>query len=115
MTLSMLLLGLAAAILPVCAWLACARVYQRKINLLQLQLKLARQTAIEHGDQARRQIGQLQAELASRPRPPRRPEGVEAAASPDRSAVIDRFETQDDGFPKTMIGPQGFMPTQLIG
>lgn len=114
MRLGMGLLGLAAAVLPVAAWFVCAWFHQRKIKLLQLQLKLARQTAIEHGDQARRQIGQLQAELASRPPAPRRPEAVIAEAAPDRAAVVDRFQLQDDGFPKTMIGPQGFMPTQLM-
>ena len=52
--------GVAVALL-ITGWSTCAWVYQRKVNFLQVQLKVMRQTAVAHTDQARRRIGQLQA------------------------------------------------------
>ena len=98
-------------------WLGCARFYQRKLDRLRQLQRAERQTAAEHFQQARRQIGQLQAELAKRPaalRPPETPEPVEPTSDEVRAALIDRVMVLEDGFPKTMIGPQGFMPTQLM-
>jgi len=54
---------LSLVLLP-CGWFAAAWHYQRRLHATQLQLHAARQTAAEHAQTARWQIGQLQAELA---------------------------------------------------
>ena len=95
-------------------WWASARHHQRKIDFLQLQLKVMRQTAQAHGDQARRQIGQLQAELATRPPAPQ-PREAPPAAPRRKIAAPDRFERHDDGFPQTAVIGAGFLPTELQG
>jgi hypothetical protein len=115
MTTTLLLEALAALLLPAAGWLACAWFYRRKIELLQQQLKALRQTAAEHAGQARRQIGQLQAELAARPAATRRPPVADPAPVADRAASAGRGPARDDGFAETVIGPNGFMPTQLVG
>lgn len=95
-----LALVLVALLLLPGGWLASAWFYRRKLQALQMQLKVVRKTAAVHADQARRQIGQLQAELAARasrpvpgPRrgasqpPPPRPAPVPAAiAEPEPPA-----------------------------
>ena len=99
-------------------WWASARHHQRKIDLLQAQLKLTRQTAQAHTDQARRQIGMLQADLASRPPAPQPlPLPQEAAGDTPRRKVAapDRFEHHEDGFPLTAVIGDGFKPTELQG
>jgi len=103
----------AGAALLAAGWWASARHHQRKIDFLQLQLKVTRQTAQAHTDQARRQIGQLQAELATRPPAPQ--PLVPSAESPRRKvAAPDRFERHDDGFPQTAVIGAGFAPTELL-
>ena len=96
-----------------------------------VQIKVLRQTATVHADQARRQIGQLQADLAGRPHPgqPRPPADVQTACAqsasaqaasaqlrPRRRAGVDqKFLHQDDGFAHTaIVGAEGFAPTQLL-
>jgi hypothetical protein len=101
-------------------WFASAWFHQRKIVLLQVQIKVLRQTATAHADQARRQIGQLQADLANRP--PATPSTVAsdvqdtpAQQRPRRRAgVAQKFMREDDGFPQTaIVGAEGFAPTEL--
>jgi hypothetical protein len=105
-----------AAVCLAAGWWASARHHQRKIDLLQLQLKVVRQTAQAHTDQARRQIGQLQAELATRPPAPQPLVPPPAADTPRRRvAAPDRFERHDDGFPQTAVIGAAFAPTQLQG
>ena len=96
-------------------WWASARHHQRKIDFLQLQLKVTRQTAQAHTDQARRQIGQLQAELAGRPPAPQLPAAPQDATPRRRVTAPDRFERDADGFPQTAVIGPGFAPTQLQG
>ncbi len=107
--------GVAAACLAA-GWWASARHHQRKIDLLLLQLKVVRQTAQAHTDQARRQIGLLQAELATRPPAPQPLVAPPVAEAPRRRvAAPDRFERHDDGFPQTAVIGAAFAPTQLQG
>ncbi|MES2716015.1 MAG: hypothetical protein V4795_09635 [Pseudomonadota bacterium] len=110
----------AAVALLVIGWMASARFHQRRIDVLQLQLKVLRQTMNANTDQARRQIGQLQAELATRPAAPR-PEPAPERETPlvdgirRRPAAPDRFVVLEDGFPQTaVIGGDGFAPTRLM-
>lgn len=117
MTINLLWMLPALALLP-CGWFAAARVYRRKLHLLQLQLDAARQTAAEHAHQARRQIGQLQAELAARPPLPaaereRRAQAAEAAAAELRRSAASK-PVPDRDFPATVLLPNGFAPTQLM-
>lgn len=108
---------IAGAALLACGWIASAWFYKRKIDFLNVQLRVVRQTAAAHAEQARRQIGKLQADLSMRPAPVRQrpePEAAEDAAHRRRPAVPDRFIVLDDGFPQTAITADGFAPTQLM-
>jgi len=106
---------IAGATLLACGWFASAWVYQRKIDVLGLQLRVMRQTATAHADQARRQIGQLQAELATRPAPVRPDPDLSTDPPPRRRpAAPDRFVVLEDGFAQTAIVADGFAPTQLM-
>lgn len=95
-------------------WFAASWVQQRRIDALQVQLKVLRQTLQVHSDQARRQIGQLQAELASRPAAPQAtgedlPDGIRR-----RPAVPDRYVALEDGFPQTAVIGDQFPKTMLM-
>lgn len=114
MSMSILMWAVASLAGLVCAVLGCARVYQRKISLLQQQYKADRLMAVERYHQARHQIGLLQAELAQRPPALRRAEPAESAPCRVAASLIDRVSTDEDGFAKTLIGAQGFLPTQLM-
>ncbi len=104
----------AAVALLAMGWWASARHHQRKIDLLEVQLKVTRQTAQAHTEQARRQIGKLQAELAARPPAPQA--GDAPASAPRRKvAARDRFEHHDDGFAQAAVIGDAFKPTQLLG
>ncbi len=101
----------------VAGWLASAWLHQRRIQALQVQMRVMRQTMTAHSDQARRQIGQLQAELSMRPAPVRpAPEPDEATGTAHRRkpAVPDKFVVLEDGFAQTAITADGFAPTQLM-
>lgn len=105
---------LSLVLLP-CGWFAAAWFYQRRLHALQLQLQSARQTAAEHAQTARWQIGQLQAELAARP--PMPPEERERRAAAAMAAEVRDAGTGlpgpgvgyaetamlHDGFPQTMV------------
>ena len=108
--------GLALGGLAV-GWYASAWLHQRRIDFLQVQLKVVRQTAQANTDQARRQIGQLQAELAARPAPVRPPE-AEHTPLPEgirrKPSARDRYGVMDDGFPQTAVIGEVFPPTVLM-
>lgn len=112
-----ILYWIAGAALLACGWLASAWFYKRKIDFLNVQMRVMRQTATAHADQARRQIGQLQAELSMRPalvRAPPDPDEAADTAHRRRPAVPDKFVVLEDGFPQTAITADGFAPTQLM-
>lgn len=96
---------LAAIALLACGWYANAWFYKRRIAELQQQLKAVKQMAADHAQQAKRQVGQLQAELARRPPVPR--PAAEPVPSPATAAAAADPETQPrrprDGFAPTMI------------
>ena len=107
---------LPALALLACGWFASAWFYKRKLDTLHGQVKAIRHTAAEHASQARRQIGQLQAELATRlPAPTgqraRRP--VEAVPTAP-TVVTTKLSIPDHGFEATVIGSTGFQPTQVM-
>lgn len=95
-------------------WFASAWVHQRKLDGLRVQLKVLRQTMQANADQARRQVGQLQAELASRPPAVRPVEDVLADGYRRRSAVADRGVPLDDGFAQTVVVHDHFPKTILM-
>ena len=107
---------LPALALLACGWFASAWFYRRKLDSLHGQIKAVRHTAAEHASQARRQIGQLQAELATRlpaPAGQRARRAAEAAqASP--TVVTTKLRIPDHGFEATVIGSTGFQPTQVM-
>jgi hypothetical protein len=105
----------ALALLP-CGWFAGAWYYKRRIHALQAQLNAARQTAAENANQARRQIGQLQTELAARPPLPatvREERAIAAAQAAARPAAAER-EAPAHGFAATALLPHGFAETQVM-
>ena len=119
-------------------WFASAWFHPRKIDALSGQLKAVRQTAADHANQVRRQIGQLQAELAARPpataaqrearaaavtpapapapAPAPTPASVAAAAAAAvaaRRAAAEKL-VPDHGFASTAIANNGFATTQVM-
>lgn len=105
----------ALALLP-CGWLAAAWHYKRQLGALQEQLQEVRQTAAEHAQQARWQIGLLQADLAARPPLPVAERDRRAAAA---SAAVARAPGEamaglDIGFAATAILSDGFPKTMLV-
>jgi hypothetical protein len=110
------ILILAALALLACGWFASAWFYKRKLAALHAQVKAVRHTAAEHASQARRQIGQLQSELAARPpasAAPRARRAVEPAPVAP-TEVTTRMRIPDHGFEATVIGSTGFQPTQVM-
>ena len=114
MSMSFLLWAVASLVGLGASWLACAHLYQRRIKLLQQQHRAERLSAMDRFNQARHQIGLLQADLASRPPALRRAEPAQGTPSRAAASLIDRVSAHEDGFAKTMIGPQGFQATQLM-
>ena len=116
-----LLLILPALALLLCGWFASAWFYHRKIDALNAQAKAARQLAAEHSSQARKQIGQLQAELAARPpmasaeREKRAAAAASSAAATEaRRAAVEKL-VPDHGFKATEIAGHGFAKTEVLG
>jgi len=102
------------------AWFATSTFYKRRIAALHVQLKVAKQTAAEHANQARKQVAQLQSELAARPPMPaaereKRASAAAAAASTSeaRRALAEKL-VPDDGFKTTAIAPNGFANTEVM-
>ena len=106
----------ALAALLACGCLAAAWLYKRRIAELQQQLRAVRHAAAEHASQARRQIGQLQAELAKRPPLRSAPEPVraEAASKSAPAAVAARASLAADDPVPIVIGRSGFAETQVM-
>ena len=109
----------ALALLP-CGWFAAAWYYKRRIRALQGQLHAIRQTATEHAQQARWQIGRLQSELAARPPVPAADRNQRAASpAPEPGpAPANRVEepvqsASDRAFAPTAILNDGFAETTV--
>ncbi len=101
-----------ALVMLACGWYASAWYHKRKIAALRDQMKAVRQLAAEHANQARRQIGQLQADLAARQAAAQaqreaQPAPAPAAAEPAAPPLID----SDFG---GLADPGGFAPTQVM-
>ena len=97
---------LPALLLPVCGWFAAAWYYKRKLRALQGQVQAIRQMATEHAQQARWQIGQLQAELAARP--------VVAAAERDKRAAPPAPTPAPAPEPVQSASERAFAPTAIL-
>jgi hypothetical protein len=102
----------ASLLLLPCGWFAAAWRYKRQLGALQEQLQAVRRTAAEHAQQARRQMGQLQAELAARPPLPSVGSELRDAAATEPSpggaragAGFASAVTLSDGFPHTVLVP----------
>ena len=114
----------ALALAP-CAWFVATRIQQRKIAALQAQIKAVKQTAAEHANQARRQVAQLQSELAARPPMPAAVREQRANAAATAAAATSTVESRralaeqllaEDGFKATTIIPNhGFATTEVMG
>ena len=114
----------ALALAP-CAWFVATRIQQRKIAALQAQIKAVKQTAAEHANQARRQVAQLQSELAARPPMPAAVREQRASAAATAAAATSTVESRralaeqllaEDGFKATTIIPNhGFATTEVMG
>jgi len=108
-----LLLIVTALALTGLTWWGCAWWYGRKLADLQQRLDKTRQTAGEHVSAARRQIAQLNKELAERPplskgQRQARDDAADAAA---RKAALEK--SLDDGSATTQRLPtNGFADTQ---
>ena len=104
----------ALALLP-CGWFAAAWHYKRKLLTLQHQVHAERRTAAEHAQQARRQIGQLQAELAARPPLPTAERDRAVVSDPSGTPGLARAGAGSDlGFAATAILSDGFPQTVLV-
>ena len=134
MTASLLWIVPALAAMLAAGWFASARFHQRKIDALHGQVKAVRQTAADHANQVRRQIAQLQAELAARPpmtaaqrearvaaaspAPAPAPTPAEVAAAAAAAVVARRAAAEklvpDHGFAATAIAGNGFATTQVM-
>lgn len=129
MTLELLWILPALALAPV-AWFLAARRYERKLGVLQAQVKAIKQTAAEHAAQARKQVAQLQSELAARPPMPaalreRRAAVAQAraqaqaqaaaAGTPESRRALAEELVPDDAFKPTTIAQHGFARTQILG
>lgn len=120
MTPEMLWIIPALALSP-CAWFVATRLQQRKIAALQAQIKAVKQTAADHANQARKQVAQLQSELAARPPMPaavrekRDHAAAEAAQAAEARRALAEKLVPDDAFQATRIAPHhGFAKTEVM-
>jgi hypothetical protein len=111
------LTALAALALLPCGWFAAAWYYRRQLRNLHERIDAVRETATEHARQARRQIGQLQADLAARPPLPASVRELHAGASATAQQGPGGAAAQtgaDHAFAATAILSDGFPATVLI-
>ncbi|HXD06334.1 MAG TPA: hypothetical protein VN680_09815 [Burkholderiaceae bacterium] len=107
----LMLLGGALALIGL-SWCASAWWYGRKVETLQRKLDKLRQVAAMNAQQTRRQIAQLQHELATRPRIK-----VTTATEAKQSAADDRrtaLERELDAAPQAARPANGFADTQPL-
>jgi hypothetical protein len=120
MSLELLWILPALALAPA-AWFFATRQYKRKLAALHAQVKAVKQTAAEHANQARKQVAQLQAELAARPpmasaqREKRDQAAAEAVKAAEARRALAEKLVPDDGFHQTAIAPnRGFAKTEIM-
>lgn len=106
------------AALLACGWFASAWFHNRKIDALRQQVKAVRNTAVEHANQARRQIAQLQTEIESRkaavPPSHRVPEPV-PKVQPAQVAAIEKNKPVKRFVPDAeLVAPAGFAHTTIV-
>jgi hypothetical protein len=104
--------SLAGAVLVMLGWLASAWHHGRKLEALQRHLKAVKQTHAEHGEQMKRQIGQLQAALATH-------RTAVPSAPPAPAARTARTTHDAPGSPRPAAGHDlrhggGFPPTVVV-
>jgi hypothetical protein len=115
-----LLWTIPALVLLAAGWFASQWFHERKIKVLHAQIKALKHTAVEHANQARRQIGQLQTELAARPpmapaiREQRANAAETAAAAAQARRAVAEALVPDDGFAVTAIARHGFAKTEVM-
>jgi hypothetical protein len=109
----LLLIGAALA-LAALSWLMCAWWYRRQLSAVLQRLEKARAVAGQNATQAKRQIAQLQKELAERPalsaaQLAARDKAADAAArKQELAASLDR------GRPASSLPTNGFADTQPL-
>lgn len=86
---------LTAATAAALSWWASHWWYSRQRAALALRLDRVRQTATQNALQARRQIAQLQEELARRPLPRRREADAAAESAARKAALVDEINAGD--------------------
>ena len=115
-----LLWTLPALMLVASGWFASAWYYRRKIVALHNKVRAVRRAAAENVNQARRQIGQLQADLALRTAAPFAHRTEASAALSAAHLVDDEEEDESDAstrghdFAPTTIEGEGFLPTMIM-
>lgn len=113
---TIILLILTATALTALTWWGCTWWYGRKLAELQGRLEKTRQTAAQSTAQTRRQIAQLQKELAERPAAPQRKVRDEAAeAAQAAAAAAARRQTLEESLDTptpSRLPSHGFADTQ---
>lgn len=99
---------LTAACATALTWWASHWWYGRQQAMLHERLERVRQTATQNAQQARRQIAQLQEEIARRPLPRRREPDARAEAEARKAALVDEIAAGD----ATLRDANGFAATQ---
>lgn len=86
---------LTAATAAALSWWASHWWYAKQRAALSLRIDRLRQTATQNALQARRQIAQLQEELARRPLPRRREADLQAEAAARKAALVSELDAGD--------------------
>jgi hypothetical protein len=106
----LLLVGTTLALVSL-TWYGCAWWYGRKLKELHERLLKTRQAAGKHATQARRQIAQLQKDLAARTSVEAVQRQAAMAEAERRSSLI---MTLDDEAPMSRLPLHGFADTQPL-
>jgi hypothetical protein len=113
---TIILLILTATALTALTWWGCTWWYGRKLAEIQGRLEKTRQTAAQSTAQMRRQIGQLQKELAERPAaatPQRKVRDEAAEAAEAAAAAAARRQALEESLDTPVRRPSsGFADTQ---
>jgi len=94
-------------------WCAAAWFYGRKIEAIRLQSRVLRQTTAEHLAQMKRQIAQLQAEMAARPVVARK-KAAAPAPEPEAPMAQSRREAAENLLDADKAPAHGFAITEVM-